>query len=163
MLDQPFQRLPAEVEPVETGIATLQPGHDSQRLGVVVETAERVPCRHRAHPRRYGRTGVAKVMRQRQRLGQILVEAERAGERTRDLRHLDRMGQAGAVMVALMETKTCVLCFSRRKAVEWMIRSRSRWKSLRVGDAGSAIRRPRLWLERTGIGRAPAVAGLAVG
>ena len=46
---------------------------------------------------------VAEVVRQRQRLGEILVEAERAGERPGDLRHFQGVGQPGAVMVALVE------------------------------------------------------------
>ncbi len=45
---------------------------------------------------------VAEVVRQRQRLGQILVEPQRAGQRAGDLRHLDRVGQARAEMVALV-------------------------------------------------------------
>ena len=36
-------------------------------------------------------------------LGEILVEAERAGERAGDLADLDRMGEPGAVVVALVE------------------------------------------------------------
>ena len=42
-------------------------------------------------------------MRQRQRLGQILVEPERAGQRARDLLHFQGMRQPGAVMIALVE------------------------------------------------------------
>ena len=45
---------------------------------------------------------MAEVVRQRQRLGQVLVEAERAGERAGDLSDFERMGQPGAVMVALV-------------------------------------------------------------
>jgi hypothetical protein len=43
------------------------------------------------------------VVGERQRLGQILVEPERAGERAGDLLDLERMGEAGAEMVALVE------------------------------------------------------------
>src|SRR6266849_4838577 len=39
VLDQPFERLPREIEPVETGIAALERGDDAQRLGIVVEAA----------------------------------------------------------------------------------------------------------------------------
>ena len=46
---------------------------------------------------------MAEVMRQRQRLGQILVEAELPGQRAGDLRHFKRMGEPGAVMIPLME------------------------------------------------------------
>ena len=102
VLDQALQRLPGQVQPVELGIAPLQPGHDAQRLGVVVEAAER---RHAVVERvlagmAEGR--VAEVVRQRQRLGQVLVEPQRAGQRAGDLRHLDRVGQPRAVVVALV-------------------------------------------------------------
>ena len=45
---------------------------------------------------------MAEVVRQRQRLGEILVEPERARQRAGDLRDFQRMGQPGAVMVALV-------------------------------------------------------------
>src|SRR5690348_16193212 len=38
---------------------------------------------------------------------------------------------------------TCVLCMRRRNAFEWTIRSRSRWKSVRIGSRGSGRARPR--------------------
>ena len=74
----------------------------AQRLGVVVEAAE---ARHAGVERvlaRMAEGGVAEVVRQGERLREILVEAERAGERPGDLAHLDRVGQAGAVVVALV-------------------------------------------------------------
>ena len=45
---------------------------------------------------------VAEIVDQRQRLGEILVEPQRAGQRAGDLRHLDRVGQPRAVVVALV-------------------------------------------------------------
>ena len=45
---------------------------------------------------------VAEVVAERDRLGEVVVEPERAGERAGDLRHLDRMGEPGAEMVALV-------------------------------------------------------------
>ena len=39
MLGEAFQRLPAQVEPVEIGVARLQPCHEPQRVGVMVEPA----------------------------------------------------------------------------------------------------------------------------
>ena len=47
--------------------------------------------------------GVTEIMGERQRLGEILVEAERAGERARDLRNFERVGQPGAEMVAFVK------------------------------------------------------------
>ena len=45
---------------------------------------------------------VAEIVDQRHRLGEILVAAQRARQRAGDLRHLDRMGQPRAVVVALV-------------------------------------------------------------
>src|SRR3546814_10310438 len=50
--------------------------------------------------------------------------------------------------------KTWVLCLSRRKAVEWMIRSRSRWKQVRVSLSGSGWKRPRLFAGSLAYGQA---------
>ena len=46
--------------------------------------------------------GVAEVVAKRDGFGKVVVELESARERTRDLRHLDRMGEAGAEMIALV-------------------------------------------------------------
>ena len=46
---------------------------------------------------------VAEVVRQSQRLGQVLVEDEHAGNRPGDLCHLQAVGEARAVVVALVE------------------------------------------------------------
>ena len=45
---------------------------------------------------------VAEIVAKRDRFRQVVVEPQGAGERARDLRHLDRMGEAGAEMVALV-------------------------------------------------------------
>jgi hypothetical protein len=42
------------------------------------------------------------------------------------------------------EIKTWVLCISRRKALAWMMRSLSRWKSLRTPSGGSNLILPAL-------------------
>ena len=53
---------------------------------------------------------MAEIVRKRQRFGEILVEAERAGERTRDLGHFKRVGEPGAVVVALVRRRTPASC-----------------------------------------------------
>ena len=45
---------------------------------------------------------VAEIMRQRHRLGQFRVQPQRPRNRPRNLRHLDRMGQARTKIVALV-------------------------------------------------------------
>ena len=55
---------------------------------------------------------VAEVVGERHRLGQVLVEPQRAGERPGDLGDFERVGQPGAVVVALMDTRTPGSCAS---------------------------------------------------
>ena len=88
---------------------------------------------------------VAEVVDQRQRLGQILVAAQSAGQGAGNLRDLDRMREPRAEMVALMGDENLRLVLEPRKAVEWMMRSRSRWNGVRVGLSLSSNRRPRLF------------------
>ena len=103
VLDQAFERLPGEIEPVEVGVAPLQRGHDAQRLRVVVEAAEgREAVIERALAGMAERR-MAEVVAERERLGQVLVEPERAGERAGDLGDFQGVGQAGAEMIALVE------------------------------------------------------------
>ena len=102
VLDQPFERLPGQIEPVEIRIAALERGDDAQRLRVVVEAADAAEAAVERALAGMAERRMAEVVRQRQRLGQVLVEAERAGERAGDLGHFERMGQPRAVMVAFV-------------------------------------------------------------
>ena len=103
MLDQPFQRFPGEVEPVESGVAPLERGDDAQRLRVVVEAAGVGEAAVERALAGMAERRMAEVVGERQRLAQILVEPERAGERAGDLRDFERVGEPGAEMVALVE------------------------------------------------------------
>ncbi len=102
MLDEPLQRFPRQVEPVEGGITLFELGDDAQRLGIMIEAAVRQHQRveHVFAGMAEGR--VAEVMRERQRLGEVVIEAERPGDGAGDLANFDRMGQTGAIMIALM-------------------------------------------------------------
>ena len=77
-------------------------GDDANRLGIMVEATE--TFHHLVQPilARMAKGRVAKVMRQRQRFRQVLVQIEAASQPARQLRHFERMGQPCAVMVALM-------------------------------------------------------------
>ncbi len=69
---------------------------------------------------------VTQVMGQADGLGQVLVQAQGAGNGAGDLRHLQRMGQPGAVQVPFRGQEYLVFCFRRRNALQCSTRSRSR-------------------------------------
>jgi hypothetical protein len=69
----------------------------------VIEAAERVEAFVERPLAGMAERRMAEIVGERQRLGQILVESERAGERARHLGDFERVGEPGAVMVALVE------------------------------------------------------------
>ena len=103
MLDQAFEGFPSEVEAIEVGIAALQPGHHGERLGIVVKAAPRREATGERALAGMTERRMAEIVAQGGSLGEVFVELERAGERTRDLGHFQRVGQAGAVVVTLVE------------------------------------------------------------
>ena len=115
MLDQAFQRLPGEIEAVECGIAALERGHDAQRLGVVIEAAEGGEAVVERALAGMAERRMAEIVRKRQRLGEILVEPERARERARDLGDFERVGEPRAVVIALVEDEDLRLVLEAAK------------------------------------------------
>jgi hypothetical protein len=69
----------------------------------VVEAAERRQAGIERALARMTERRVAEIMGERQGLGEVFMETERARDGAGDLGHFQRMGQAGAVVVALME------------------------------------------------------------
>ena len=101
-LTRPSSVSQREVQPVEIGIAPLKPRYDPQRLGIVVEAA---PLLHLLVERVLAGVAerrVAEIVHQRHRLGEVLVAAQRSRQGSRDLRHLDRMGEPRPVVIALI-------------------------------------------------------------
>src|SRR5262249_15022242 len=105
VLDQALERLPGEVQSVESGIAPLERGHHPQRLRIVIEAAAGGEAAIERALAGMAERGMAEVVGERQRLGQILVEPERARERAGNLRDLQRMGQTGAKMIAFVKNE----------------------------------------------------------
>ena len=84
---------------------------------------------------------VAEIVAKRNRFRQIVVQPQGARERARDLRHLDRVGEAGAEMVALVVDEHLRLMGKPAEGRRMDDAVRSRWKSVRVAEGGSATRR----------------------
>ena len=102
MLGEPLERFIGQVEAVESGVAALQLGHDAQRLGVVVEATTAGHQRVEHLLAGVSERRVTEVVGERDRLGEILVEVQRAGDGTGELTDLDRMREPGAEMVAFV-------------------------------------------------------------
>ncbi len=103
VLDQSFERLPAQIQPVECGIAPLERSHHPQGLGVVIEPSAGSEAAIEGPLAGMPERGVPQVMGQGQGLGKILIEPEGPRQRTGDLGDLQSMGQAGAKMIALVK------------------------------------------------------------
>ena len=59
--------------------------------------------------------GMSQIVPQRDRLRQVFVEGEGARDGAGDLRHVQRVGQAGDVVIPSGAKNTCVLFFRRLK------------------------------------------------
>jgi hypothetical protein len=102
VLDEALKRLPGEVEAVEAGIFALERGDDAQGLGVVVEAALAAHCGVERALAGMAEGRMTEIMGKRERLGQVLVKLKRPRHGARDLRHLEAVGQAGAVVIPLV-------------------------------------------------------------
>ena len=104
MIDDAIPHLPGEVQALP---AVLQPVHNAQTLFIVPEAA-----RHDGIQRPL--TGVPvgcmpEIMTERDGLDKVVVKPECSPDRARDLRDLERMGQARAIMVSLRIQKDLCL------------------------------------------------------
>ena len=79
-----------------------------------------------------------------------LVEAERARHRARDLRDLERVGDARAVVIALGREEHLRLAGQPPERLEWMMRSRSCWKIGPHRDRAARARRAPCWRGSSG-------------
>src|SRR5580704_17068518 len=102
VLDQAFQLLEGQVRAVESGVTPLQFGHQAQAVAVMVEAAEWGLAGVERGLAGMAERRVAEVMTERDRLAKVLIEPKGLGQSAGDLRDFDRMGEAGAEMVAFM-------------------------------------------------------------
>ena len=102
MLEDALAGLEREVEPGELGIAFLELVDHPQRLEVVLEAAVVAHAFVQGILPRMAKRGVPEVMGEADGLGQRLVQAQGACDGPRDLRNLERVGDPGAIEVALV-------------------------------------------------------------
>ncbi len=100
MFDDPFADLEGQIQPRKTGVALLEAFDDAQGVQVVVEpVAEALHFAVQRLLAGMGERRMADIVGQRQRFGQILVQLQDVGQRARDLRDFDGVGQAVAEVV----------------------------------------------------------------
>ena len=102
VLDDAFESLPAQVEAGEARVLPLDLGDHAEGLDVVVEAAERGHLPLQLVLAGVAERRMAEIVAQRDGLGEVGVELEGGGDRAGDLRHFQGMGQAGAVVIALV-------------------------------------------------------------
>ena len=147
MFDEPFQRLPSQIESIEGRVAAFELGDNSQPLCVMIEAAVRSHQFVEHILAGVAKRRVAKVMAKRQRLGEIVVEAERAGKRARDLTDFERMGEPGAEMVSLVRNEDLRLVGEPAEgramdgAVAIALKYRTRWRMRLCDQPPAASRR----------------------
>jgi ribose transport system substrate-binding protein len=101
VLDDAFADAEREIEAAERSVAFLKPGHDAQRVEIVIEAQP--PGAQCLVQRLFaGMTEwrVAYVVDQRKRLGQIGIQAEGGGHGSRNLSYFQRMREAAAEVVS---------------------------------------------------------------
>ena len=101
VLGQPFEKVPRKVQPFVSGIRAFKPHHGAQRLRIVAKAAVLGHGLGQGVFARVAKGGMAKVMRKAQRLGQVLIHPQGARQNAANLRNLDAVRQARAVMVAI--------------------------------------------------------------
>ena len=156
VLDEARQRRLRQIEPVKSGVAPLELGDDAQAMAVMIEAPLLGHAGVEGVFSGMSEGRVAEVVAERDRLGEVVVEFQRPGERACDLRHLDRVGQAGAKMIAVVIDENLGLMREAPEggrmddavAVPLELRARRRrrlgdeaaGRTRRVGGVGSASR-----------------------
>ncbi len=102
VLDEPLDRLLRQIEAVEIGVAALELGDEAQAVAVVVEAAVGRHASVEGVFAGMAERRVAEIVAERHRLGEFFVKPKGLGERARELRDLDRMGQTRAEVIALV-------------------------------------------------------------
>ena len=101
VLGQAFERFPGQIQAIVLAIGRFEARQGPQAMGVVIEPAMRLERGVERILAGVAERRMADVMRQRQCFGQVLVEAQRPRDDAGDLRHLEAVGQADAIVIAI--------------------------------------------------------------
>src|SRR4051794_19024842 len=102
MLDEAFERLPCQIQAIETRVTVLELGDEFQGMRIVIEAAESSGCFIQRLLARMPERRMSQIVRQRDGLRQVLVQGQNPRQGAGDLRHFEAMRQAGAVEIAFV-------------------------------------------------------------
>jgi hypothetical protein len=138
VLEDAVAHLPREVEPAPV---PLEPLDNPQRVLVVAEAAAAALPQHGVERLLAGvpERRMPEVVAEPDRLDEILVQLQRAGDAAGDARRLERVRERVRKWSPSGSTKTCVFSRRRRNAFEWTMRSRSRWNGVRRRHSSPAV------------------------
>src|SRR5688572_7421519 len=102
MLEHSLATFERKIQSRKFGVAFFELIDDAKRLQIVLESAELSHAIVQRVLTRMSERRVAKIVREADRLGQRLVQAQRACDGPADLGNLERMGDPGAVQVAFV-------------------------------------------------------------
>ncbi len=100
MLDDALAHPQGQIQPAKAGVALLEPGDDAQGVQIMVEAqAKAAQALVESLFAGVAEGRMADVVGQRQRLGQLLVQPQRAGHGAGNLGDLKSVGEAAAKVV----------------------------------------------------------------
>jgi len=102
VLDQTLQRFPSQVEPVETGVAVFQPGHQPKGMRIVIEAANVARGIIESFLACMAEGGMSQIVRKAEGLGEVFVDGQQTRNGPRNLRHFQRMGETRPVIIPLI-------------------------------------------------------------
>ncbi len=105
VFQNPFPGFKAQVQPAVVGVTLFERIDHAQALHIVLKAAKVLHAVIEHILARMAKRRVAEVMGQADRLGQVFVDAQCPRHRAAQLRHLDRVREAGAEQVALVVQK----------------------------------------------------------
>ena len=102
MLQYALARLEGQIQAVERGITLLEKVDNAEALQIVLEAAMTPHASMKRVLPGMAEWRMAEIMGERDRLGEVLIEAQSARDRARNLRDLETVRETGTEMIAFM-------------------------------------------------------------
>src|SRR4030067_2584926 len=112
MLQNALAQLECQVQSGEIGVSFLEKLDHSDTLAIVLESAHILQKLIKGFLAGMAKWRMTEVVGQGDRFREVLVSPQASRDRAGDIGHLERMGQSGAVVIALVVDKNLGLVFT---------------------------------------------------